>query len=436
MELRVAGGAKKLMGTIQVPGDKSITHRALLLGAMARGSTRLQGALRAGVIDTMAECLEALGVMVEPLEENETLVHGTKWLSPDRPLVCGNSGTTMRFLLGALAGSEVSATLTGSRRLSQRPMDRVAEPLRRMGAQIAGLNGSDQPPLEVTGSRLHGIEYETQVASAQVKSAILLAGLHAEGRTRIREPIASRDHSERLLRLLGVSVTSANGTVTLNPIHTPIPPFELAIPGDISAAAFPIAAALLTPGSEIMVQNVGLNATRTGLLDALLRMEAQIETTDASDSDTEPAGHLLVAASVMRGIEIRAERVVSMIDEIPILAVIATQAHGDTQIRGAGELRLKESDRLSSMTAELRKMGAKIEEHRDGLTIQGPRPLTGARVSSHGDHRVAMALAVAGMLASGETIISSAEVIQESYPGFMATLHSIGADLWCRSLYS
>ncbi len=430
MEYRVAGRAKRLRGAIRVPGDKSVTHRALLLGAMAPGSTRLRGALRAGVIDSMKDCLAALGVEIESLDKDETLVHGTQWLSPERPLACRNSGTTMRLLMGALAGSPVSATLTGSRRLSQRPMARVAEPLRRMGAQISGLNGSDQPPLEITGSQLRGIEYEMQVASAQVKTALLLAGLSAEGRTRIREPIPSRDHSERLLRHLGVSVIRSDDTLSLEPIQAPLPPFELNIPGDLSAAAFPLAAALLAPGSEITVQNVGLNPTRTGLLEALLRMDAQIETSSPTAMDGEPTGNLTAAFSALKGIEIQAQQVVSMIDEVPIFAVVATQAHGETRIRGAGELRLKESDRLSGMTTELRKMGAQIEEHPDGLTIEGPTPLRGTRVSSHGDHRLAMALTVAGMLASGETNIERAEVVQESYPGFMRALRSIGAELW------
>jgi len=396
---------------------------------MADGASRLRGMMRAGVIDAMRDCLAALGVEIEQIDEEETLVRGRHWLSPDRPLDCRNSGTTMRFLMGALAGSSASATLTGSPRLSQRPMDRVAEPLRRMGAHITGQNGNDQPPLEIAGSRLRGIEYDMPVASAQVKTAILLAGLHAEGRTLIHEPVVSRDHSERLLRHLGVSVTNSNGTLSLEPIQALLPAFELVIPGDLSAAAFMVAAALLTPGSEITVQNLGLNPTRTGLLDAMQRMGATIETSAIMETAGEPTGELTTAFSPLKGIEIQGEQVVSMIDEIPALAVVATQARGETKIRGAGELRLKESDRLSGMTAELRKMGAQIEEHPEGLTIEGPTPLTGTRVHPHGDHRLAMALTVAGLLASGETIIADAEVIHESYPDFVATLRSIGAEL-------
>jgi 3-phosphoshikimate 1-carboxyvinyltransferase len=298
-----------------------------------------------------------------------------------------------------------------------------------MGAIISGANGNDTPPLEITGSPLNGIDYEMQVASAQVKSAILLAGLNANHRTRIREPIPSRDHSERLLRQLGVSVTASDGTLSLEPIQAPLPPFELSIPGDLSAAAFLIVAAILAPESEVTVQGVGLNPTRTGLLDALLRMEARIETTSHTVADSEPIGDLTAATSNLKGIQIQGEQVVSMIDEIPVFAVAATQAQGETRILGAAELRLKESDRLAGMTIELRKMGARIEEQSDGLTIEGPTPLAGSRVSSHGDHRVAMALSIAGLLASGETVISDSEAIQESYPGFTAALRSIGAEL-------
>ena len=429
MEFRVTGRARDLRGMIRVPGDKSVTHRALVLGAMAAGSTRLRGALRAGVIDAMRDCLEALGVNIEGLDKDEILVHGTEWQSPDRLLDCRNSGTTMRFLMGALAGSTISATLTGSPGLSRRPMSRVAEPLRRMGAQIAGSNGSDQPPLKISGSPLNGIEYEMPVSSAQVKSAILLAGLRAEGRTQLREPIASRDHSERLLRHLGVTVTRSENTLSLEPIQAPLSPFELKIPGDISAAAFPMAAALLVPGSEIVLHNVGLNPTRIGLVEVLRKMSAQIESDSLTTIDGEPTGNLMVAFSDLKGIKVQEEQVVSMIDEIPIFTVVATQAQGETQIRGAAELRLKESDRLSSMTTELRKMGARIEEHPDGLTIEGPTPLIGTQVSSHGDHRVAMALSIAGMLASGETFVTDAEVVRESYPNFLTTFRSIGAEL-------
>jgi len=430
MELRIAGPSRNLRGTIRPPGDKSMTHRALPLAAMAAGPSRLQGALRAGVIDTMIGCLEALGIEIKNLNEDELLVRGRPWRSPGGSLDCRNSGTTIRLLLGALAGSEVRATLTGAERLAQRPLARVLDPLRRMGGQITGANGGDRPPLEIIGSRLHGIEFAMPVASAQVKTAILLAGLHAEGRTIIHEPVASRDHSERLLRHLGVSITMTDRSLSLEPLHAPLSPFEFSIPGDVSAAAFPLAAALLAPDSELTLRNVGLNPSRTGLLEALRAMGAQIETSPTSASEGEPAGDLTAEFSELRGIEIAGEKVVAMIDEVPILAVVATQCRGETSVRNAGELRLKESDRLSAMTIELRKMGARIEEQPDGITVQGPTPLNGAHVSSHADHRVAMALAVAGTVASGETVLSGAEVIQESYPGFSAGLRALGVKLW------
>jgi len=429
MELKVSGGAVDLRGSILVPGDKSITHRALLVGSMGNGPTRIHGSLRAGVVDAMEGCLTDLGIEIKHPRADEMIVNGGQFRSPDHALDCKNSGTTMRLLLGALAGSQVSATLAGSHQLSLRPMDRVVKPLRSMGADITGHNGSDQPPLRIEGARLHGIEYEMPVASAQVKTAILLAGLHADGPTRIREPFPSRDHSERLLRELGVSVSAKNGSLILEPIHAPLPNFETLIPGDFSAAAFVLTAAILVPGSKVEIKRLGLNPSRTGLLEALRDMGAQIALGPLDTQNGEPIGDLTASVSELRGIEIGADRVVSMIDEIPIFAVIATQAHGETKVRGASELRLKESDRLSAMTHELRKMGAKIEEHPDGITIEGPTRLNGAQVNAGGDHRVAMALAVAGIVGDGETTIPKAEIIQQSFPDFAQTLRSIGVRL-------
>ncbi len=429
MELRVSGGAANLRGTVRIPGDKSITHRALLLGSMGNGPSHIHGSLRAGVVDAMEACLSELGIGIRHPRAGVTIVNGGHFRSPDNALDCKNSGTTMRLLLGALAGSQVSATLAGSHQLSQRPMDRVVKPLRSMGADITGHNGTDQPPLGIEGARLHGIEYEMPVASAQVKTAILLAGLHADGPTRIREPFPSRDHSERLLRELGVSVSAKNGSLILEPIHAPLPNFETLIPGDFSAAAFVLTAAILVPGSKVEIKRLGLNPSRTGLLEALRDMGAQIALGPLDTQNGEPIGDLTASVSELKGIEIGEDRVVSMIDEIPIFAVIATQAHGETKVRGASELRLKESDRLSAMTHELRKMGAKIEEHPDGITIEGPTRLNGAQVNARGDHRVAMALAVAGIVGDGETTIPKAEIIQQSFPDFAQTLRSIGVRL-------
>jgi 3-phosphoshikimate 1-carboxyvinyltransferase len=433
MQLELVGPARNLRGTLAVPGDKSITHRALLLAAMAPGTSQLQGALRAGVIEAMQGCLEAMGVEFARPNGQALTVRGRAWRSPASDLDCRGSGTTMRLLLGALAGSKISATLSGTARLAQRPMGRVVDPLRRMGARIAGANGVDRPPLQIDGTRLRGIEFEMPVASAQVKTAILLAGLHAQGRTILHEPVATRDHTERLLQQLGVSVTRSGRRLCLEPLEGPLAPFELAVPGDFSSAAFLLAAALLSPGSELTLRGVGLNPLRTGLLEALKAMGAAVEIhgggPSKGDSEGEPVGALTVRSSELRGINLGGDRLVSLIDEVPILTVVATQCLGVTRLHGASELRLKESDRLSVMTAELRKMGAEIEEHPDGITIEGPSRLQGTEVSSHGDHRVAMALAVAGAVADGETIISGAEVIGESYPGFAAALHSMGVDL-------
>jgi 3-phosphoshikimate 1-carboxyvinyltransferase len=429
MQLRIRGRAGGLRGTLEVPGDKSVTHRALLLGAMASGTTRLRRPLRSGVTEAMDDCLGPLGVRVEHPGPEETLVHGAAWRNPDAPLDCRGSGTTLRLLLGALAGSEVEATLTGSPRLRRRPMARVTEPLRRMGTQVTGLNGTDQPPLHVRGARLHGISYRMPVASAQVKSAILLAGLHAQGSTRVHEPVPSRDHTERLLRHLGVPLVTENGAVRLEPIDGRLPAFDLAVPGDFSAACFLLAAAVLTPGSEVTIQEVGLNPTRTGLLSAMRSMGARIEVGAAANSGVEPTGEVTAQTSALEGIRVDAHQVVGMIDEIPLLILLATQARGRTSVAGASELRRKESDRLTAMTAELSKMGALIREYGEAVTIEGPTPLRGAEVSAHGDHRVAMALAIAGTIASGETLLSDAQVIQDSYPGFAAALRSLGADL-------
>ena len=429
MELRVSGGAANLSGTVRIPGDKSITHRALLLGSMGNGPSHIHGSLRAGVVDAMEACLSELGIGIRHPRAGVTIVNGGHFRPPDIALDCKNSGTTMRLLLGALAGSQVSATLAGSHQLSQRPMDRVVKPLRSMGADITGHNGADQPPLRIEGARLHGIEYELLVASAQVKTAILLAGLQAEGITRIREPFPSRDHSERMLRELGVSVSAIDGSVILEPINNPLPNFETVVPGDFSAAALVLAAANLVPGSEVEMKRVGLNPSRTGLLEALRDMGSQIALGSLETQNGEPLGDLNTSFSELKGIDVGEDRVVSMIDEIPIFAVIATQAHGETNVRGASELRLKESDRLSAMTHELRKMGAKIEEHPDGITIEGPTRLNGAQVNAGGDHRVAMALAIAGIVGNGETTITEAEIIQQSFPDFAQTLHSIGVKL-------
>jgi 3-phosphoshikimate 1-carboxyvinyltransferase len=343
--------------------------------------------------------------------------------APSSPLDCGNSGATIRMLIGALAGQAgVAATLTGSDGLRRRPMSRVIEPLRRMGAEIV----EDQPPVTLRGRSLRGVDVTLPVASAQVKAALLLAALNADGPTTIREPAVSRDHSERMLRALGVSVETDGRTVTLNPIGR-LPPFELSVPGDLSSAAFMLAAATIVPRSEVTIRSVGVNPTRTGLLDALAAMGAQIEITRQREFGYEPVADVTLRSSGLRGITIGGDDVVRMIDEFPIFAVAATQAEGQTLVRDATELRVKESDRIGALVNELRRLGARIEERADGFLIDGPARLRGAIVDAHGDHRLAMSLAVAGLIADGETTVCGAEAHRESFPNFAETLRQLGA---------
>ncbi len=429
MRLTVRGPSPPLRGDLRLPGDKSITHRALLLAGMASGASRLRGLLRAGVTEAMLAALRCLGVDAEFLGPDDLLVLGGAWRSPEAPLDCGNSGTTMRLLLGALAGRPVTATLTGSRRLRQRPMARVVEPLRRMGADIRGNGPADAPPFTVHGRHLRGAEHHLPVASAQVKSALLLAGLHAEGPTVVVEPGLSRDHTERLLAHLGLALTVERDRVRLVPDDRPLPAFDLRVPGDFSSAAFLLVAGALVPGSRVRLEGVGLNPRRLGLLEALREMGAQVETEVVRLEAGEPVGCVAVTGGGLRATVVEGERAVRMIDEFPVFAVAATQAEGETVVRGAQELRHKESDRIQALAVELRKLGACIEPTADGFIVHGPRRLRGAVVDSHGDHRLAMALAVAGLVAEGETVVEGAEWIGESYPGFAHALRALGAEV-------
>ncbi len=418
--------ATRLRGALTLPGDKSISHRALIHAAPAAGVSRIAGFLYAGVTDAMIRCVRALGVQVETDRDASLLVRGGRLHSPSSALDCGNSGTTIRLLMGALAGRpNLEATLTGSAGLRRRPMGRVVAPLRQMGAAIAG----DAPPITVRGRSLRGIDVTLPVASAQVKAALLLAALQATGPTTIREPGPSRDHSERLLRAIGVPIATRDRVVTLDPSGEPLPPFELSIPGDISAAAFFIAAITLAPDSEVTIQSVGVNPTRTGLLDALATMGAQVEIAHRREVGYEPVADVTVRSSGLHGITIEGEDVVRMIDEFPVFAVVATQADGQTVVRGAAELRVKESDRIAALAGGLRKLGARIEERPDGFVVDGPARLRGAVVDSHGDHRLAMSLAVAGLLAEGETTVLNAEAYRESFPTFATLLRGLGASI-------
>jgi 3-phosphoshikimate 1-carboxyvinyltransferase len=406
-----------------MPGDKSISHRAALVGAIASGVTRVEGFLRAEDCLATVRCLRALGVGIEETPEH-LLIHGGLLREPDDVLDVGNSGTTIRLLAGILAGQPFHSILTGDASIRQRPMDRVAEPLRTMGARISGRGGGRLAPLSVEGGGLRGVSYVTPVASAQVKSAVLLAGLFAEGATAVTEPGLSRDHTERMLRAFGVPVTKDGLTVRV------VGPASLRgtavrVPGDISSAAYFLVAAALVPGSRVTVEDVGLNPTRTGVLDVLRMMGAEVEVGDLRDLAGEPLGTVTVRASRLHGTLIAGELIPRLIDELPVLAVAACFADGETLIRDAGELRVKESDRIAALTRQLGRLGATIDAHPDGLAIVGRGRLRGGRVASDGDHRIAMALAVAGLRADGPVTIDDPACIRTSFPEFEAILRRV-----------
>ncbi len=425
-----AGGP--LQGRLRPPGDKSISHRALLLGALARGETRIRGLLEAEDVAHTAHCLREMGTPLWP-EGEETVVEGQGEAgisAPLRRLEAGNSGTTLRLLLGILASYPIRATLTGDASLCRRPMDRVAIPLRQMGAQVEGQGPRCLPPVEVEGGRLQGIEYRLPVASAQVKSALLLAGLRAAGETRLVEPGLSRDHTERMLTQFGARVEFGSGFAAVRP--SALQGQNLTVPGDFSAAAFFLVGAALVEGSEVEICEVGLNPTRTGLLEALAQMGADIQVCGSAASpsslQSEPRGNLLVrGGGKLRGGEFGGELIPRLIDELPVLCIAAACAEGETVIRGAAELRVKESDRIAAMAAALTTLGAEVEERPDGLIIRGGRPLRGGRIDSQGDHRVAMAAAIAGLVTEGVEI-AGAECISTSYPGFVEDLRRIGGE--------
>jgi len=408
-------GAHRLSGEIRLPGDKSISHRALILGSLATGRSRLRGLSKGGDVQSTASCMRALGV---ELDGSVLVGRGVDGLrAPAGPLDCGNSGTTMRLLAGLLAAQRFESELTGDESLSRRPMDRVVEPLGRMGAHASF------PPLRVGGTRpLRGIEFEMQLASAQVKSAVLLAGLYAEGVTAVVEPVKTRDHTELMLAAMGADVGVEDLKVEVRRTAA-LEPLDLDIPGDFSSAAFWIAASGLIASSRVRLIGVGVNPTRTAFADFLASVGFQIRRSDPRFEGGEPVADLEVGDVLLhRPLQVHGSAVAQMIDELPVLAVVATQLPGTSVIAGASELRVKESDRLAAMAEGLAAMGADITVHEDGWIIKGPRDLEGARVRSLGDHRVAMALAVAALVADGTTEIEDAECVEISYPGFFDQL--------------
>jgi 3-phosphoshikimate 1-carboxyvinyltransferase len=408
-----------LRGEIAVPGDKSVSHRAIMLGALADGTTRIHGFLEGEDTRATAAIFRQLGVRIEAPSDGERVVHGVGvdgLRAPGGVLDCGNAGTGMRLLAGVLAGQPFASTLTGDASLSQRPMGRVIEPLTRMGARIDACVGGLPPLILHAGGRLQGIDFEAPLASAQVKSAVLLAGLYARGDTCVREPQPTRDYTERMLAAFGYPIEFAPGVARLPGGHR-LRATDVQVPADFSSAAFFIVAASVVPGSQLLLRRVGMNPRRTGLLHVLRAMGARIEAHDAGEHGGEPVADLLVRHAPLHGIAVPREHVADMIDEFPALFVAAACASGTTVVRGAAELRVKESDRIAGMARGLRTLGIAVDETADGAAIHGGR-IGGGAVDSHGDHRIAMAFAIAGQCASGAVRIDDVANVATSFPGF------------------
>lgn len=412
-----------LRGEISVPGDKSISHRAVMFGALAEGTTEITNFLRgADCLSTIA-CFEKLGIRIDQTPER-ILVHGKGLYglqAPASTLDVGNSGTTLRLISGILSGRNFSSTLDGDASIRRRPMGRIITPLSMMGADITSREGSGCAPLTIQGRHLRAISYESPVASAQVKSCVLLAGMYGDGVTSVTEPALSRNHSEIMLNYFGAKVTTRGTTASIQPAPSLEGRF-VQVPGDISSAAYFLAAGLLVPGSQILIKNVGVNPTRDGILRVCEAMGADIQRLNENSDSGEPTADLLVTHSSLKGTVIEGDLIPTLIDELPVIAVMAAFAQGDTVIRDARELRVKESDRIQVMTDNLTRMGADVEAAADGMIIHGGKPLHGALIQSCMDHRVAMSFAVAALAAQGETEISGAECVNISYPGFYEDL--------------
>lgn len=414
--------ARRLSGKIRLQGDKSISHRALMIGAIAEGTTEIANLNSGKDVQSTISCLLRLGVKIEN-ENDRTIVHGrglSGLAKPNGTLDVGNSGTTIRLLSGILAGQEFSTNITGDDSIQKRPMARIAQPLRKMGAQIDAV-ADDFAPLSIKGGKLTPIDYTLPVASAQVKSCLLLAGLYSEGVTKILEPAESRDHTERMLSFFeGRVEKNGSGISVKGPAR--LKGQNISVPGDLSSAAFFIAAAVLVKNSEIVLESIGINPTRTAFLDLLINMGANIEMSNSKEVNNEPVADIQVKSSALKGVTISGETIPALIDEIPILAILATQADGITKISDAQELRHKESDRLRTVALNLKKMCAHVEEKIDGLTIKGPVQLKASELDSFHDHRIAMSFAVAGLIAPSKSVINNAECVDVSCPGFYQEL--------------
>ncbi len=425
---RTVQPARRLDARLTVPGDKSVAHRALILGGVAHGTSLLRGLPPGDDVRATRDAMAALGAQIaERADEVRVKGDGFEALrAPGARIDARNSGTTMRLLAGLLAGRPFDVEIIGDQSLSRRPMERVAAPLRAMGAEVETLGAGGRPPLRVRGRRLHGMTYRLPVASAQVKSALLLAGLQASGPTRLIEPLPTRDHTERMMRAMGAGVVFEAGVVDLEP-GVPLAPLDLRIPGDFSAAAPWLCAAALRPGWRVVVEGVGVNPTRTGFLDVLERAGSRVTREALREEGGELRATITVEGDALRPIEVAPEEVPRLIDELPLVAVLASQAPGTSRVTGADELRVKESDRITGMGAILQALGARFVETPHGFQVEGPSRLRAARVEARGDHRLAIAAAVAALVAGGETAIEGAEVVAVSYPGFWGDLERFAA---------
>lgn len=420
--------AASVRGEIVVPGDKSISHRSIMLGAIANGVTTVRGFLRGEDNMSTMHAFRAMGVEIN--DDGETIritgrgLHGLQ--EPGDVLDCGNSGTTIRLITGLLSGQSFFSVVTGDQYLRKRPMKRVVEPLSLMGARIAGRKGGTLAPLAITGGGLKGIEYQSPVSSAQIKSSLMLAGLYADGETTVTEPSLSRDHSERMFRYFGASLTVNPDGVTVRG-GVELTAREVTVPGDISSAAFFMVAALITPNSELLIRNVGVNPSRTGVIDILKAMGGDIRLVDERDVSGEPVADLLVRSSRLKGIAISGSVVPRAIDEFPAICIAAARAEGVTTIRDARELRVKETDRITAMAVNLGKVGIPVTECEDGMDITGSDRLLGGTVDSSGDHRIAMSMSVAALVATGAITVTDIDCVATSFPTFFPLLEKVAA---------
>ncbi len=418
--------AARLHGEISVPGDKSISHRSVMFGSIAKGITEIDHFLTGADCLSTISCFQKMGIPIEAAGERVIIrgkgLHGLS--APSGILDCGNSGTTTRLISGILSAQNFDVTLTGDPSIQTRPMKRIMTPLAQMGADITSIQGNDCAPLKICGRPLHGISYQSPVASAQVKSAILLAGLYADGETRVTEPALSRNHTELMLQGFGANVHTENTTAVIQPVKE-LYGMKLSVPGDISSAAFFLAAGLMVPGSEILLKNVGINPTRDGILHVCQQMGGNITLLNLKMEGGESTADILVRHSTLHGTTIEDPMIPSLIDELPIIAVMACLADGETIIRDAAELKVKESNRIRVMTENLTAMGADVTETDDGMVIRGGKPLHGAVIDSHLDHRIAMSFAVAALCADGITQINGAECVNISYPEFYQDLEKL-----------